>query len=69
MIVRALLLDADRLGLAELLERDVLQLEAEVLADELAAGQDGDVAEHGLAAVAEAGGLDRADVAGRRGAC
>ena len=26
------------------------------------AGQDGDVAEHGLAAVAEAGGLDRADV-------
>ena len=35
MIVRAFLLDADRLGLAELLERDVLQLEAEVLADEL----------------------------------
>ena len=27
-----------------------------------AAGQDGDVAEHRLAAVAEAGGLDRADV-------
>ena len=27
-----------------------------------AAGQDGDVAEHGLAAIAEAGGLDGADV-------
>ena len=52
----------DRLGLAELFERDVLQLEAEVLADELAAGQHGDVAEHGLAAVAEARGLDRADL-------
>ena len=35
MIVRVFLLDADRLGLAELVERDVLQLEAEVLADEL----------------------------------
>ena len=59
---RVFLLDAHRLGLAELVERDVLQLEAQVLADELAAGQDGDVAEHGLAAVAEARGLDGADL-------
>ena len=59
---RAVLFDLDLLGLAELVELDVLQLEAEVLADERAAGQDGDVAEHRLAAVAEAGGLDGADV-------
>ena len=37
---------------------DVLQLQTEILADELAAGQHGDVAEHGLAAIAEAGRLD-----------
>ena len=64
----AFLLDADRLGPAELVERDVLELEAQVFADELAAGQDGDVAEHGLAAIAEAGGLDRTDRAARRAA-
>ena len=39
----------------------VLELEAELLGDDLAAGEDGDVLEHGLAAVAEAGGLDGAD--------
>src|SRR5262249_9167481 len=49
----ALLLDAHRLGLAELVQRDVFELDAEVFADELAAGQYGDVAHHGLAAVAE----------------
>ena len=48
---------------------EVLQLHAQVFADQRAAGQHGDVAEHGLAAVAEAGGLHRADVAARRGAC
>ena len=41
---------------------DVLELDAQVLADDLPAGEDGDVAQHGLAAVAEARGLDRADV-------
>ena len=35
----------------------VLQLQPELLGDDLAAGEDGDVLQHGLAAVAEAGGL------------
>ena len=39
-------------------ERDVLELHAQVFADQRAAGEDGDVAQHGLAAIAEAGGLD-----------
>jgi len=47
---------------AQLLDRDVLQLDAEVLADALTAGQRGDVLQHGLAAVAEARRLDGADV-------
>ena len=62
MIVVAVLVDLDLLGPAQLLELEVLELEAEVFADERAAGQDGDVAEHGLAAIAEAGRLDGADV-------
>jgi hypothetical protein len=41
-------------------ELDLLELDAEVLEDRLAAGQDGDVLQHRLAAVAEAGRLDRA---------
>ena len=57
------------LACAELREREVLQLQAEVLADERAAGQHGDVAEHRLAAIAEARRLDGADVAARRAAC
>ena len=36
---------------------EVLELDAEVFADQRAAGQHGDVAQHGLAAIAEAGGL------------
>src|SRR3954471_2302821 len=36
----------------------VLELEADLLADDLTTGEDGDVGEHGLAAVTEAGGLD-----------
>jgi len=40
---------------------DVLELDAKVLADRLAAGQDGDVLQHGLAAIAEAGRLYAAD--------
>src|ERR671930_1180955 len=46
-------------GPAEQVQRDVFQLEADLLADDLAAGEGGDVLQHGLAAVAEAGGLDR----------
>ena len=43
----------------EVLRRDRVELAADLLADDRAAGQDGDVAEHLLAAVAEARGLDR----------
>ncbi len=43
-------------------EFDVLELDAEVFADELGAGEDGDVFAHGLAAVTEARGLDGDDV-------
>ena len=43
-------------------ERDVLELDAEVLGDHLAAGEDGDVLEHRLAAIAEARRLDRRDL-------
>ena len=54
-----LLLDPDALGPAEHLERDVLELDAEVLGDHRAAGEDRDVLEHRLAAIAEARRLDR----------
>ncbi len=48
----------DLLGLAEVVPLDVLELDAEIFGDHLAAGEDRDVLEHGLAAVAEARGLD-----------
>src|SRR5215468_1108534 len=51
--------DHDLARPAEHVQVGVLQLQADFLADDLATGQDGDVTEHGLAAVAEAGGLDR----------
>ena len=54
-----LLLDPDALGFAEHLQGHVLELDAEVLRDHRARGEDGDVLEHRLAAVAEAGRLDR----------
>ena len=56
------LVDPDPLGAAEVAELDVLELDAEVFGDGLAAGEDRDVLEHRLAAVAEAGGLDGGDV-------
>src|SRR5713226_7201325 len=59
---RVLLLETDALRRAEHVERDVLELDAEILADDLAAGEDGDVLEHRLAAIAEAGRLDRRDL-------
>ena len=47
---------------AEQVEPDVLELQADLLGDDLAAGQGRDVLEHGLAAIAEPGRLDRDDV-------
>jgi hypothetical protein len=57
-----LLRDRDFLGGAEHVERDVFELDAEIFGDDLAAGQDRDVLEHGLAAVAEARRLDGSDL-------
>ena len=54
--------DDHALGLAEVFNAHVFQLDAQVFRDALAAGQDGNVFHHGLAAVAEAGSLNRADV-------
>ena len=51
----AFFLDADHLGLAQLVELDIFELQAKVFADELAAGEDRDVAQQRLAAIAEAG--------------
>ena len=42
--------------------RDFLELDAEIFADRLAAGQDGDVLQHGLAAIAEARRLHGCDL-------
>src|SRR5262249_41772225 len=61
---RVVLVDGDLLGVSQVLPLDVLELDAEVLGDQLAARQDRDVLEHGLAAVAEAGSLDGADLQG-----
>src|SRR5712675_517939 len=57
-----LLVDHHLLGAAEHLQRDVLELDAEVFRDRRAAGQDRDVLQHRLAAVAEARGLDGCDL-------
>ncbi len=59
---RVVLVDGHALGAAEVLDLDVLELDAEVFGDGLAAGQDGDVFQHGLAAIAEAGRLDGSHV-------
>ena len=50
--------DDDLAGLTEQVERGVLELEADLLGDDLAAGEDGHVGQHRLAALTEAGGLD-----------
>ena len=55
---RRVLGDHDATGVAELIDLGVLELQAHLLGDDLAAGEDGDVLEHPLAAVAEAGRLD-----------
>jgi hypothetical protein len=51
---RVVLVDDDALAPAEIGERDVLELDAELFGDGLAAGEDRDVLQHLLAAVAEA---------------
>src|SRR6202162_2755655 len=55
---RIVLVDRDLFRPAEVFERQVLKLEAEVLGNGLATGEGGDVLEHGLAAIAKAGRLD-----------
>src|SRR5690606_30026956 len=54
------LADFDALGLAEVVQGDFFQGQADFFGDDLAAGQDGDVFQHGLAAITEARSLDRA---------
>src|SRR5437764_14006466 len=57
-----LLVDHHLLGATEHGERDVLELDAEIFRDRLATGQDRDVLQHGLAAIAEARSLDGCDL-------
>ena len=56
---RVVLVDRDAVGAAQHGEGHVLELDAEILADDRAAGQDRNVLEHRLAAVAEAWRLHR----------
>ncbi len=56
------LVDANPLGAAEHLQGHVFQLDAEFFRDQLTRGQDRDILEHGLAAIAEARRLDRRDL-------
>ena len=58
---RVVLGDDDLLGPAEFIHLDRVEASAEVFGEECAAGEHGDVAEHRLAPVAEAGRLDRTD--------
>src|SRR5712664_3289286 len=57
-----LLVDHHLLGATEHSERDVLKLDAEVFRDRLTAGQNRDVLQHRLAAIAEARSLDGCDL-------
>src|SRR5690606_13207519 len=54
--------DRHLLGAAEHVERNAFELDAEVFGNDLTAGEDGDVFEHGLAAIAEAWSLDSSDL-------
>src|SRR5581483_5724870 len=56
------LVDGDLLGLTEVGHLDVLQLDAEIFGNCLTAGEDGDVLQHSLAAIAEARRLNGADL-------
>ena len=59
---RVVLVDRDLLRLAQVLELDRLELDPQVFGHGLAVGQDGDVFEHRLAAIAEARRLDGRDL-------
>src|SRR5580704_14391802 len=54
--------DGDLFGLAEVADLNVLELNAEIFSDGLAAGEDSDILQHSLAAIAEAGSLDGRDL-------
>ena len=56
---RVLPVDHDSLGATELIQLQMLELDAQFLGDDLAPGQYADVGEHLLAPISEAGGLDR----------
>src|SRR5207237_10222572 len=56
------LVDGHTLGLAQVFELDVLELDPEVFADHFPTGQHRDVFQHRLATIAEARGFDRADL-------
>src|ERR1043166_1020965 len=53
------LVDGDFLGFAEIFDFHVLELDAEILGNGFATGEDGDIFEHSLATIAEAGSLNR----------
>jgi len=53
------LIDGNFLGAAQFIESHVFQFDTEIFGDGLPAGENGDVFEHGLAAIAEAGGFNR----------
>ena len=55
---RVVLVRDDAAGAAQILELDGVELAADLLADDRAAGQDGDVAQHLLAPITEARRLD-----------
>ncbi len=61
---RVVLGDGDAAGGAEHVQTGLVELEADLLGDDGRTGEGGDVAEHGLAAVAEARGLHRDGVEG-----
>ena len=63
------LVDRHALRGAQILNLDALELDAEVFGDRLAAGQDSDVLQHRLAAIAKAGSLDGSDVQACHAAC
>src|SRR2546428_810811 len=63
------LVDGVLLGAAEVLKLHVLELDAEVFGDGLAAREGGDVFEHSLTAVAKARGLDGGALPRGAGAC
>ncbi|PRD36849.1 UNVERIFIED_CONTAM: hypothetical protein NCL1_07485 [Trichonephila clavipes] len=52
----------DLLGSAQVLQAGAFEVQADFLGDHGSAGQDGDILQHGLAAVTEARGLDGADL-------